>query len=196
MSMFEIHTKDTVNEEIKDLFQEKEETQGFVPNIFAVVAESVPALLAYENMSKKFSECPFTAAEKETIEIVTSIENNCKYCVAGHSAFAAMQNVPEEIIKALRKGSPVEDPRIEALANFTRKFIRSRGKLSNKDIILFFDAGFTRAQFIDVALGISLKTFTNYISNAVSLPLDAAFEAYAWSGLDRAEDVPFYQNHM
>ncbi|MBT5074209.1 MAG: carboxymuconolactone decarboxylase family protein [Kordiimonadaceae bacterium] len=196
MSMFEIHKEETVATEIKDLFREKVEGQGFVPNIFAVVAESIPALLAYENMSKKFSECPFTAAEKETIEIVTSIENNCKYCVAGHSAFAAMQGVPEEIINALRNGSPIEDPRIEALANFTRKFIRSRGKLSNKDIILFFDAGFTRAQLMDVALGISLKTFTNYISNAVSLPLDAAFQPFAWSGLDQGEDVPFYQNHM
>ena len=48
MSMFEIHKEETVATEIKDLFREKVEGQGFVPNIFAVVAESIPALLAYK----------------------------------------------------------------------------------------------------------------------------------------------------
>jgi AhpD family alkylhydroperoxidase len=126
-------------------------------------------------MGSRFSECTFTATEKETIEIVTSIENGCKYRVAGHSAFAAMQQVDEDIVNALRQNKPIDDLRIEALATFVRKMIRSKGRVTQKDLILFFDAGFTKAQFIEVVLGISLKFFTNFISNAVSLPLDPIF---------------------
>jgi len=194
MRPFNIHTQETVAAELRPLFQNKLANPGFVPNIFATIAESIPALKAYENMSKNFANCSFTATEKETIEIVTSIENNCKYCVAGHSAFAVMQDVPEGIINALRNGEQIDDPRTQALAEFTRKIIRSRGKLSNKDIILFFDAGFTRAHLMELALGVSLKTFTNYISNAVSLPLDEAFEPYAWSGIEENPENKIYQH--
>lgn len=194
MRPFTIHTADTVPAEIIPLFENKMKDPGFVPNIFAIAAESVPAAMAYEAMSEKFAKSSFTTTEKETIEIVTSIENNCKYCVAGHSAFATMKGVSSEIIEALRNGGEIEDPQISALRDFTKKLIRSKGKVTSKDIILFFDAGFTRAQMMELALGICLKTFTNYISNAVSLPLDEAFEPYAWSGLQAEQNKEIYQH--
>ncbi|MBT5187560.1 MAG: carboxymuconolactone decarboxylase family protein [Kordiimonadaceae bacterium] len=187
MSLFKIHTAISAAPQLRLLFEEVEQNVSFVPNIFAVVAESEQALKAYEAMGRHLSSCPFTPSEKETIELVTSIENGCSYCVAGHSAFAAMQDVPDEIISSLRQNKPIDDPRLQALAEFTRKLIRSKGKISNRDFILFFDAGFTKAQMMDVVLGISLKTFTNYISNAVSLPLDPQFQPYAWSGPEKTE---------
>ncbi len=187
MSIFKIHTKESVALELSILFEEKEKDLGFVPNIFAVTAESAPALQAYSELSNYFDQCDFTDTEHETIEIVTSIENGCGYCVAGHSAFAKMKQVPDHIIKSLREEQPVDDPRIEALANFVRKLIRTRGRVSQKDLILFFDAGFSQAQLYEVVLGVSLKFLTNFISNASSLPLDPAFEPYAWS--ERSEQA-------
>ncbi len=181
MSIFKIHTKESAAFELSPLFDEKQNDLNFVPNIFAVIAESVPALNAYVEMSNYFDRCSFNTTERETIEIVTSIENGCSYCVAGHSAFAQMKKVPSHIIEALRENQPIDDPRIEALANFTRRMIRSKGQVSQKELILFFDAGFSQAQLIEVVLGISLKFLTNFISNASSLPLDAAFEPYEWS---------------
>ena len=181
MSIFKIHTKESVEREVSVLFVEKEKHLGFVPNIFAVIAESTPAAQAFDELSNYFDQCNFTDAEKETIEIVTSIENGCGYCVAGHTAFAETKRVPGHIIKSLRENQVVDNPRIEALAVFTRAMIRSRGKISQKELILFFDAGFTKTHLIEVVLGICLKFLTNLVSNSTSVPLDPAFEPYFWS---------------
>lgn len=180
MSIFKIHTKESAEPELSILFEEKVKNLGFVPNIFAVIAESAPALQAYSELSDYFDQCSFTDTEKETIEIVTSIENSCGYCVAGHTAFSRMKHVPEHIIKSLRSNQVVDEPRIEALAEFVRALLRSRGRVSQKELILFFDAGFTKAHLIEVVLGVSLKILTNFISNATTLPLDPAFEPFYW----------------
>lgn len=194
MGIFKIHTKDSAPTELAEIFEDKQKKIGFVPNIFGAVAESIPATKAFDTMSDRYSQCSFTATEKETIEIVTSIENGCGYCVAGHTAFAKMQHVPDHIIRSLRENEVVDDFRIQALADFVKKIIRSKGKITQKDFILFFDAGFTKSQVIEVMLGISLKNFTNHVSNAVSLPLDDAFAPHAWTQQDDHADFIRLQN--
>lgn len=189
MSIFKIHNKESAESELSALFDSTEEKIDFVPNIFAVIAESVPALKTYTAMSNYFEQSSFTDIEKETIQIVTSIENKCGYCVAGHSAFAVVKQVPSPIIKSLRENLPIEEPRIEALANFVRSLIRSKGRVDQKDLILFFDAGFSKAQMMEVVIGISLKYLTNFISNATSLPLDSAFEPFAWTEVQEQQNT-------
>jgi alkylhydroperoxidase family enzyme len=58
--------------------------------------------------------------------------------------------------------------------------IQNRGHIEQSEVDRFLDAGFTQAQFIEVILGIALKTFSNYVSIALNIPLDAEFEKYAW----------------
>ena len=143
-------------------------------------AESEPALEAFINLNNLFGDSSFDATEREIIEIATSVENQCTYCVAGHTAFAHMQGVPAETIEALRNSSPLSDARLEALNTFTRALVRNRGMVDQEEVELFIDAGYTPRHVMEVILGICVKTFSNLASNAVRVPVDAQFEKYAW----------------
>ncbi len=46
-------------------------------------------------------------------------------------------------IEALRSGAPLSDPKLEASRSFTRTLIANRGKASEADLQIFFNAGYS-----------------------------------------------------
>ena len=151
-----------------------------MPNLFGVLAESAPALAAFAALNAQFAKSSFSPTERELIALTVSTENQCGYCVAGHTAFAAMQGVDEGIVQAVREGKPILDQRLEILSRFTRALVRERGMVSKREIERFLDAGYTQQQLIEVILGICVKVFSNLTNNAIGIPLDDAFEPYEW----------------
>ena len=162
------------------LLKNVEENIGFIPNIHALVAESPEALEAFQQLNQHFSQSHFDVTEKELIQIAISIENGCGYCVAGHSTFAEMQDVPSSTIQALRTNQPVNDPKLEALNHFTRLLVQEKGKLPRYEVTKFLEAGYQKAHIMELIIGIGLKTFTNIVSSLTHLPLDAEFSAHSW----------------
>jgi len=59
--------------------------------------------------------------------------------------------------------------------------IEQRGWLSENDKDIFFAAGYTKAQLLEVILGISYKTLSNYVNHIAETPLDDAFASGAWA---------------
>ena len=49
-----------------------------------------------------------------------------------------------------------------------------------KTIGAFPEAGYCKAQSLEVILGISFKTLSNYMNHHANTPLDEAFESGAW----------------
>ncbi len=45
----------------------------------------------------------------------------------------------------------------------------------------FFGAGYGTAEYLEVILGIAVKTLSNYTNHAADTPLDAAFEDSRWA---------------
>lgn len=160
---------------------------GFVPNIHAMVAESTIALEGFQSLSRYFSKSDFTATESELIQIAVSVENGCGYCVAGHSAFAEMLEVSPAVVQALRNNQSLDDPKLEALNQFTRVLVRTKGKLSPSEVKAFINVGYSQQQLLELVLGIALKTFTNIVSSMSQLPLDEAFSAHVWHS--NSEDI-------
>jgi uncharacterized peroxidase-related enzyme len=151
-----------------------------VPNLFGVIAESPTALRAFVQLNNLFAQTNFNATSREIIQIAVSVENDCNYCVAGHSAFADMQNVPATIIKAIRNNQPVEDTKLEALNQFTRQVVRNKGYVSDETVQEFLDAGYTQAHVLEVILGLCVKTFSNLVNNIIGIPLDEQFAPHEW----------------
>ncbi len=180
MRPFKLETLDTAPAQTRETLQKFQEKLGFVPNIAAVIAPATSTLEGYQAFAQAFDGTSLSDTEKEVVEIVTSVENGCGYCVAGHSAFAAAKNIPDRIVRALRANASLDDQRLEALATFTRTLVHNRGKTSQADLIQLFDAGFSPVQVLEIIQGVSLKTFTNLIANCVQLPLDSAFEPFRW----------------
>lgn len=92
-----------------------------------------------------------------------------------------MQKVPADVIEAIRNDQPIDDGRLEALRAFTRAAVEQRGWLPARDIANFLAAGYTKAQVLEVILGISFKTLSNYVNHVTETPLDDAFATQAWT---------------
>ena len=84
------------------------------------------------------------------------------------------------MVDALRDGGVLSDLRLDALATFVRQVVRQRGWVEHANIEAFIDAGFTRAQVLEVVLGVAQKTLSNYANHLMKTPLDAAFESERW----------------
>lgn len=189
MKPFHIHTPDSAPAPADTTLRGIEKMLGFVPNVFAVMAEAPVALRAFAELNTRFTETSLTPTEREIVELAASVGNACVYCVAGHTAFAKRQAVPDDVIDAVRAGVPIADPKLEALHGFVRAMVERRGKLMPVDLDRFFAAGYTPAHVHEVILGISVKAFSNMTGNLTGIPLDAAFAAYAWEPADASAPV-------
>ncbi len=180
MKAFKIHTIQNTTNQAGRILKSIRDEIGFIPNVFAVIAGSTPALKAFVELNKQFSKSSFNAVERELIQLVSSVENQCQYCVAGHTAFAEMQHVPTAIIDDIRHSRMLADKKLEALRHFTQLLLQTRGMIAEQEIQAFIDAGYTSEQVLEVILGVVVKTFSNLSSNTLGIPLDDEFEQYIW----------------
>ena len=178
---YRVHTIDTAPAAAKEILSGAKQSLGFVPNLYAVMAEAPALLKAYTTLSRILDETSFSATERQVVLLAASYVNNCEYCVAAHSAIAGMQKVPNDVVKAIRDGQPISDKKLEALRRFTAAVVTLRGWPSEADTQAFLAAGYGPAQILEVVLGVGMKTLSNYANHIAGTPLDQAFAPVAWS---------------
>ena len=181
MSIFDVHTKETAQPESAELLATAEKSYGFIPNLLGVFAESPATLKAYRTIGQIFDESSFSPTERQLVILTASRLNECRYCIAAHSSVAAMQKVPADVIEAIRIDQPIADSKLEALRTFTTAVVEKRGWVTGDDTEAFLAAGYIKAQILEVILGISFKTLSNYVSHIADTPLDDAFAPNAWA---------------
>ena len=71
-----------------------------------------------------------------------------------------------------------DDPRIDALVNFVRSIIVSRGAVSTGEFENFINAGFEQAQALEVVLGVSLATLCNFTNNLAKNDINDQLQAF------------------
>ena len=181
MSLFNVHSKETAPTGSAELLATAEKEVGFVPNLFGVMAESPATLKAYRTIGKIFDESSFSSTERQVVLLAASRFNECNYCVAAHSWIANMQKISADVIEAIRNDQAIDDDKLEALRTFTTAVIEKRGWVSADDIAAFQAAGYSKAQILEVILGLSFKTLSNYVNHISETPLDDAFVKQAWT---------------
>lgn len=177
----QIYTSDTATPPADESLRALIKQIGFAPNVFAIMGGEPEVLDAFITLNGKFSETSFSPLEREIIQMAVSVQNNCTYCVAGHTAFMKMIKAPEGVAGALRSGVTLEDTRLEALRRFAERVAQAKGHITDEDRGDFLRAGYTAAQAQEVVLGICVKMFSNLISNLLNVQLDAAFEPMRWT---------------
>lgn len=180
MNNFRVHTRNSAPEQSVKLLDDAETAYGFVPNLLGVFAASPTVLKGYLQLGQSFDASSLSAVERQVVILAISRFNECHYCVAAHSMIAGKQNVPAQAIEAIRQDQPILDARLEALRKFTTTLVERQGWLADGDLAEFLAAGFNRAQVLEVILGISFKTLSNYVNHIADTPLDDAFARGAW----------------
>jgi AhpD family alkylhydroperoxidase len=182
MNKFKLHTLDSAPAGSSPILDAAKKALGFIPNLYAHLAESPSALQAYKQLGTLLELSAFTPEEQQTILISVSVENRCEYCVAAHSFIARnMVKVANETLSALRNGQSLPNKKLNALASFAKAVVRERGLVADsQELKEFFAAGYTQQHALEVVLGVAMKTLSNYANHLTSTPLDTAFAGESW----------------
>jgi uncharacterized peroxidase-related enzyme len=157
-------------------------TMGFIPNMYALMANSPGVLESYLHGYALFrQESGFTPVEQEVVFLTISRENSCQYCMAAHSFVAdAVSKVPKAVTDAIRDGEPIPDAKLAALSTFTVTMVATRGRPKRADVESFLAAGYSERHILEVILAIAVKTLSNYSNHLFHTPMDRLFTSRVW----------------
>ena len=175
MSEFTLHTTESAPAGSRRFLEGLQKEIGFLPNLAATMGESPTLIEGFTSLRSILGRSAFTPVERETISLAVSVANDCSYCVAAHSTFARLHGASEELIEALRTGQLPGDDRLRALAGYTRDLLRHCGHASDTAKQAMLDAGYTRAQLLEVIAVVAFTTIANYAHNVTRCPIDGAF---------------------
>lgn len=181
MNDFKIHTTESAPKASKPVLEAAKKKMGFIPNLMATMAESPVMIESYLTLMGLFDKTELSETERQIILMTNNRLNACTYCMAAHTAVSKMSGVDNEVIAALRSGTPINDPKLEALRTFAIIINESRGWASEEQVATFLAAGYTKQTVLEVIVGTSLKVLSNYSTHIVEPELDAAFAQVAWT---------------
>ncbi|MEM8796142.1 MAG: carboxymuconolactone decarboxylase family protein [Pseudomonadota bacterium] len=187
---FPIHDATTAPSEAIEPLNWYQENFGVVPNLAGILAESPALLVSYWQLQNNLlAHSTLTRQEINIVQTAVAHANACQYCVAGHTAFGKMEffNNTDEQLNAVRQDKAFNDPKLEALRDFTLLVLRNQGRMATSQLNTFLDAGFTRAQALDVIGCIAAKVMSNYANQLALTPIDDAFAPLA-NGLPYREE--------
>ncbi len=180
MTSFTIHDADTAPEGSKPFIERAQKQFGMVPNLIGLLAEAPVAVETYQALAGLFTRTSFTPTERNVVWLTIIYDNECDYCMAAHTGIAKSEKVDDGIINALRAGEPLEDPRLQALREFTSSVVVYRGWVGDDEVEAFLAAGFTKQHVFEVLVGVAHKVLSNYANHIAKTPIDSPFEKFAW----------------
>ncbi len=181
MTTLKVHNIETAPEESKPLLEGSLKAFGMIPGLHGVLASSPQILKAYQTLHELFTNTSFNSEELTVVWQAINVEHACHYCVPAHTGIAGMMKVEEGITESLRNETPLEDAKLEALRTMTLAIVRKRGNVSEEDLEAFYAAGYGEQQVLEIILGLSQKTISNYTNHIAHTPVDAPFQKFAWS---------------
>jgi AhpD family alkylhydroperoxidase len=170
MTAFTVPTKADINTANQALFDALNGQLGFVPNLYATLANSGNALGTY--LTLQSAKSSINAKAREVVNLVVSQFNECEYCLAAHTVLGKMNGFSDDQIIEIRRGTASFDTKLDALVCFVRSAVINRGHTDQAAIDAFFAAGWTKENLVDVIVTIGDKIITNYLHATTKVPVD------------------------
>jgi len=180
--MFTYHEVDTAPEASKPLMEASLKGFGMIPNLHKVLAEAPATYEAYNTVFNLFMKnTTLSPLEQQVVFMTANFENNCHYCVPGHTWMMHAGKMPEEVIEALREGTDIPDAKLQALHLYAKELLDNRGHIGDDRLQVFLEAGYNKRQALEVLTGLSAKLISNFTNALAHTEPDAAFQKYAWT---------------
>lgn len=165
MTDFTYHTLETAPEEAKPILAQINQGYGFIPNLFAYMAEAPTTLEAYLALNALIEKTSLTPGQQQVALLAASVQNKCEFCTVAHRAIGKMKQANQQTLDAVNAGDAVDDVQDAALVKFVQTVVENRGRTGETAIETFLKAGFTKQQIFEVMLVVSIKTLSNYINH-------------------------------
>lgn len=169
MTEFTFYTPENAEGAAKETLQAVKKKYGFVPNLFAYMAEAPYTIEAYNMLSELLAKTDLSPAQQQIGLLAVSVYNQCDFCAIAHQAFGKMSQVSPQTLQAIVDQSPIDDVKDQALVNMIIAIVDSRGWVAEEQLQAFFAAGFTKRNVYDLILIVTIKTLSNY-ANHLSKP--------------------------
>ncbi|CAB3633499.1 carboxymuconolactone decarboxylase family protein [Achromobacter pulmonis] len=156
-----------------ELFSAIKSAVGMVPNAYQVIGNNSPiALEAALKLDAALGKSSLDAREIEVVKLAVSEAAGCDYCLAAHTLMGRKKGLSREAMLAVRQGEPSGEERFDALANFVRTLVSTRGTASQEVLAEVKRAGYSDAQIVDTLLAVASITFTNLFNRVNDTPVD------------------------
>lgn len=181
MQTFPVHTVESAPEQSKPSLEMLQGAFGMIPNIAGAMSTSPVLIGSLVAVFQKVHGGSFSEEQIQILLLTNAVTNGCTWAVAFHTALALKEGVDPADVKAIRERGTPREPKNAALSTLARTLIEKRGRLDDLDVSRFLQAGFDKAHLLEVIAVVAASTITNYTGNVTRPPVEAAFEAYAWS---------------
>lgn len=170
ISWFPVPEESELPEDLQGLFRKAREKLGFVPNVFRAYSFRPERLSAWFNHYRQLHEPTeeLSAAEREMIAVVVSMENGCLYCLVAHGA--ALREalgdpvLADRITLDYRRAGLNE--RLRAILDYVVKITNEPLECSPEDLEHLKSLGLSDVACWDIVEIASMYNFTNRMSLA------------------------------
>ncbi|AKH21733.1 carboxymuconolactone decarboxylase family protein [Sedimenticola thiotaurini] len=180
MRNFTIHNVDSAPAESQPMLEDALKTTGMIANLHGVMAEAPGLLEGYRHLHQLFMDSSFDKDELTVVWQTINVEHECHYCVPAHTAIANRMKVDPALTEALRTGGAMPTAKLQVLHDTTLAMVRSRGRLTDDELSVFYAAGYNKRQLLEIILGLSQKVISNYVNRIARTPVDEVFNEFAW----------------
>lgn len=157
------------------ILQEINHAFGMVPNLFLAYAKH-PALLEanWKKVKAVLLGGLLRRKMKEIIALLVSVDNNCTYCFAAHSAALQSMRVQKNQIDALLLGIYPPDTSLSdvALINFARRVNQYWREIKESDLNALKQMGISEVDIIEVLGVVELFAGFNRFARAMQIEVD------------------------
>ena len=148
---------------------------GFVPNLGYALAVEPGVLGAYATMLQSLGSTSLDPIAQQVAMVAASRANAADYGIAVHSTLAAKLGAPVEVVKALRHGGSLEDPKLEAVRRFAEAITSHHTQVSDSDVRALKAAGLDSRAAVSIALAAAAKTLVNAVAHLSQVEIDEGF---------------------
>lgn len=173
VSRFPVPALADMPDDIRSHLTAVQEKNGFIPNVFLVLAHRPDEFRAFLAYHDALMEKPgnLTKAEREMIIVATSNINQCQYCVIAHGAILRVRAkdplIADQVAVNYRKADI--SPRQKAMIDFSIKVSGAAYNVGEEDFTKLSDHGFDQEDMWDIAAIFSFFGMSNRLANVTNM---------------------------
>jgi uncharacterized peroxidase-related enzyme len=145
---------------------------GVAPNMFRLVSNSPAALEGMWSLWTALGKGELSGATRERIALAVANINGCSYCNSAHGYIGKhVAKMDDAEIEANRTGRST-DAKADVAVRFAVKLTRERGDVSEADLAILRNLGYSDAAIVEIVAVTALNIFTNYFNEALGTDID------------------------
>ena len=173
ISKLGIPAPETLDDDLRVLWQKCVEKLGFVPHVFSAYSLKPQRLRHFMQMYNDIMLAPsgLSKLEREMIAVVVSSANRCYYCLVAHGAAVRQLSGDPELgeMMALNYRVAELEPRQRTMLDFVWKLTTTPNLIDDADRDALSHQGFSNEDIFDIAETAAFFNLSNRMASAVDM---------------------------